>query len=604
MDEQKPSFAKKDKIKPEIKLRVADNSENSENREDARDEKRPRQHPSLVDTLKQTSSRILPAKDAPARTLLPRRLAAHVIDALILAAFCTLFYLVLGLSEDLESKRSLAAVLAYLSGLPGDFASGFLSIDALIASILAVFLLSLINASLPGSVAIMAFLALLLSPGDVSDNLSPSHYLLVQIVYLTAPVLYNVLFEKLSGTTPGKHLLGLKLKSFSEADFAHEDNAQDSVKDNPGWLNIFGREILRLLYIDFVLPWWYPLSFALKWKRSERMLYDRLAGTGVVSESKEKPKEESKAELEELSARSSKYERRAALILFSLSAVFFALVYIGLLQEPLHLVGKKITLKVLKYSNPAQYGEYLVSSLVYHDRAYYQAGAGRLEDDILALRRVLSVAKARKLEATKYRKIYLQLALLNEELSLQPIDKGLAYKAQLESIKCFEHYIDICEQTGLPLAKDTQSLAKDWHIDNILYQLGELYLRVDRPGDAVKVLRQALESSGLGRERPFVYYALVRAYEALSDQEGAINALDELSGLYIAELETAYARGDDAKVQTVFTDFFQTRLKQIKALKNASRKQEAEKILKSTKLVMHKYADAHLEENQELDELR
>lgn len=602
MDEQKPAFAKKDKIKPEIKLRVSDNSENSQNRKDAGDEKRPRQNPSLVDTLKQTSSRILPAKDAPARTLLPRRLAAHVIDALILAAFCTVFYLLLGLSEDLESKRSLAAVLAYLSGLPGDFASGFLSIDALIASVLAVFLLSLINASLPGSVAIMAFLALLLSPGDVSDNLSPSHYLLVQIVYLTAPVLYNVLFEKLSGTTPGKHLLGLKLKSFADPEFTQDDMSEDSVKSSPGWMNIFGREILRLLYIDFVLPWWYPLSFALKWKRSERMLYDRLAGTGVVSESRGKSNPESETEPKKYSARASQYESRAAFILFSLSAFFFALVYIGLLQEPLHLVGKKITLKVLKYSNPAQYGDYLVSSLVYHDKAYYQAGGGRLEADILALRRVLSVAKARNLEPLKYKRIYLQLALLNEELSLQPIDKGLAYKAQSESIKYFEHYIDICAQTGLPL-ESAQSLAKDWHIDSILYQLGELYLRAERPGDAVKVLRQALDS-GSGKEKPFVYYALIRAYEALSDQDGAINALGELSNLYIGELETAYAQGNDAQVQTIFADFFQTRLKQIKALKKASRKKEAEKIVKNTKFIMHKYADARFGEKQELDELR
>lgn len=112
---------------------------------------------SLVDTLKADQRPHVPKKDAPFSTLLPRRLAAHVIDALILAAFCTVFYLLLGISEDLENKRSLAAVLAYLSGLPGDFASGFLSIDALLASVLAVFLLSLINASLPGSVAIMAF---------------------------------------------------------------------------------------------------------------------------------------------------------------------------------------------------------------------------------------------------------------------------------------------------------------------------------------------------------------------------------------------------------------------------------------------------------------
>lgn len=593
MDEQKPSFAKKEKIKPEIKLRVTEESDHS------RDEKRARQKASLVDTLKQTSSRILPEKDAPARTLLPRRLAAHVIDALILAAFCTIFYLLLGISEDLENKRSLAAVLAYLSGLPGDFASGFLSIDALLASVLAVFLLSLINASLPGSVAIMAFLALLLSPGDVSDNLSPGHYLLVQIVYLTSPVLYNVLFEKLCGTTPGKHLLGLKIKGFDQ------DGVDIQAPTSPGWLNIFAREILRLLYIDFVLPWWYPLSFALKWKRSERMLYDRLAATGVVSEiAVGEIAETGESGKARRSKEISRYEKRAALILFSLSAVFFGLVYIGLLQEPLHLVGKKITLKVLKYSNPAQYGEYLVSSLVYRDKAYYQGAVGRLQDDILNLRRVLSVAKARKLEPVKYEQIYLHLALLNQELSLQPIDKGQAYKAQLESIKNFEHYIDICTQAGLPLEKDTQSLVKDWHIENIRYQLGELYLRAERPEDAVKVLRQALDSSVLGRERPFVYYALVRAYEALSDQEGAINALNELSGLYIDELESAYAQGDDARVQTVFTDFFQTRLKQIKALKKASRKQEAAELVKSTKLVLHKYADSRLGEKQELDELR
>lgn len=155
------------------------------------------------------------------------------------------------------------------------------------------------------------------------------------------------------------------------------------------------------------------------------------------------------------------------MILFSLSAVFFGLVYIGLLQA-FAFWWAKITLKVLKYSNPAQYGEYLVSSLVYRDKAYYQGAVGRLQDDILNLRRVLSVAKARKLEPVKYKQIYLHLALLNQELSLQPIDRGQAYKAQLESIKNFEHYMDICTQAGLPLEKDTQSLAKDWHIENIL----------------------------------------------------------------------------------------------------------------------------------------
>lgn len=63
------------------------------------------------------------------------------------------------------------------------------------------------------------------------------------------------------------------------------------------------------------------------------------------------------------------------------------------------------------------------------------------------------------------------------------------------------------------------------------------------------------------------------------------------------------------KVTTPSADCFyrflpEPRLKQIKALKKTSRKQEAAELVKSTKLVLHKYADSRLGKEQELDELR
>ncbi|NJL72770.1 MAG: RDD family protein [Candidatus Competibacteraceae bacterium] len=221
-------------------------------------------------------------------------------------------------------------MLAYFTGLSNDFASGFFTIDAVFAGLLAIFLLSLLNAVFPGCISILAFFALLASAGDFSvDDLSPRHYLFVQIVFLLAPLAYNVILEKIFHTTIGKWLMGLGLNLYGEDG--------NRLKTEPGWLNLMAREVLRMLYIDFVLPWWYPLSFAFKWKRSERMLYDRLALTGVVEEVVEKEP-----------GQSAFYRKRAQFVLFTAGGAMLSLLYLGVLQEPVHLALNKIYLKVAK----------------------------------------------------------------------------------------------------------------------------------------------------------------------------------------------------------------------------------------------------------------
>ncbi|MBK8221753.1 MAG: RDD family protein [Candidatus Obscuribacter sp.] len=531
---------------------------------------------SLADTLRLTKSRILPPVDAPPRTLLPRRLAAHAIDACVIALICTGIYLLVGISQDLNSRRSLASVLAYFTGLSSDFASGFFTIDAVFSGLLAIFLLSLLNAVFPGCISILAFFALLASAGDFSvDDLSPRHYLFVQIVFLLCPLTYNVVLQKKFHTTIGKWLMGLGLNLYGE------DGGR--LKSEPGWLNLMAREVLRMLYIDFVVPWWYPLSFAFKWKRAERMLYDRLALTGVVEEVVDKEP-----------GQSAFYRKRAGLVLFTAGGAMLSLIYLGVLQEPVHLALNKIYLKVAKFADPKLYTEGLIRSIIYHDQSYYQnkGDLTAISGDIDQITRVLSVMKSRQVDERRRCRLNLALALLYETRALSRSSESLSKSDNLAAAANFETYVEIKDRNGLPVEDKTLNLDKDWHVPSVLYQMSELYLRLERYEDAVKIAERALTSSDTKDSvKPFIYYVEVRAYEKLDDKAKMITTLERLRDLYKQELETALGSKGGRQVVPVYQDLFQTRLRLTKLYMEQNRRLDARKEVEAARSLHIKMAD-------------
>lgn len=531
---------------------------------------------SLADTLRLTKSRILPPLDAPPRTLLPRRLAAHAVDACVIALICTVIYLLVGISQDLNGRRSLASVLAYFTGLSNDFASGFFTIEAVFAGLLAIFLLSLINAVFPGCISILAFFALLASAGDFSvDDLSPRHYLFVQIVFLLCPLAYNVVLEKIFHTTIGKWLMGLGLNLYGEDG--------NRLKTEPGWLNLMAREVLRMLYIDFVLLWWYPLSFAFKWKRAERMLYDRLALTGVVEEVVDKEP-----------GQSAFFRKRARFVLFTACGAMLSLVYLGVLQEPVHLALNKIYLKVAKIADPKLYTEGLIRSIVYHDQIYYQSKGDltAINSDIDQLNRVLSVMKSRQVDERRRCRLNLALALLYETRALSASSEALSKRDNLAAAANFETYVEVKDRNGLAVEDNTLNLDRDWHVPSILYQMSELFLRLERYEDAVKIAERALASKDTRDSvKPFLYYVEVRAFEKLDNKDGMISTLERLRDRYRQELDTALASKGSRQVVTVYQDLFQTRLRLTKLYMEENRRLDARKEVEAARSLHIKMAD-------------
>jgi tetratricopeptide (TPR) repeat protein len=146
--------------------------------------------------------------------------------------------------------------------------------------------------------------------------------------------------------------------------------------------------------------------------------------------------------------------------------------------------------------------------------------------------------KSRQVDERRRCRLNLALALLYETRALSRSSESLSKSDNLAAAANFETYVEIKDRNGLPVEDKTLNLDKDWHVPSVLYQMSELYLRLERYEDAVKTAERALASSDTKDSvRPFLYYVEVRAYEKLDDKAKMITTLERLRDLYKQELE-------------------------------------------------------------------
>lgn len=549
----------------------------------------------VTSSLRTTRSRILPDAAAPPRQLVTRRLAAHFIDACMIAMTTTVFFVVFLLSQDLSVKQNMGGVLSYLTNIPHDIATGFFTPAGIFAAVLGIWLLSFLNGVLPGSVAFYAFLALLFGSGEIpTDDLSPRAYVAVQLVYLFTPLLYNVLFVYYKGTTPGKRFVGLSMISHPD-----ESAIIDESKGKLSLGNITAREVMRMLYLDLILPWWFPLSYLFKWKRTDRMLYDRLACTEIESRVP--------VDTSVITKKEKRYDKRASLVLFSAAVCFLSLVYMGLLQEPVAIIVNKFELKVLKATNGKLYAERLADSVIYRDRDYFtnsERSTMRLNEDIPYLERVVSVINSRGLDRKKLLRPYLQLGLLYQMRGNYAPNRDQEIKDEKASAKWFEDYLKLAAE--LHAAPDSESLARDWSIPDLNYQMAELYLRLDQYDESIRAAERSLHqnSEGARRVRPFVYYAMIKAYDRINDKESVIETLGALRDYYQGELDKALAGGGDIKrVHPIYQDLFNAYLRLGGVLSDLDRADQARQQVKFARLLYDKYGASSPADLKDLDDL-
>ena len=247
-----------------------------------------------------------------------------------------------------------------------------------------------------------------------------------------------------------------------------------------------------------------------------------------------------------------------------------------------------------KYADPKHYTEGSIRSIIYDVQSDYQnkGDLTAISGDIDQITRVLSVMKSRQVDERRRCRLNLALALLYETRALSRSSESLSKSDNLAAAANFETYVEIKDRNGLPVEDKTLNLDKDWHVPSVLYQMSELYLRLERYEDAVKTAERALASSETKDSvRPFLYYVEVRAYEKLDDKAKMITTLERLRDLYKQELETALGSKGGRQVVPVYQDLFQTRLRLTKLYMEQNRRLDARKEVEAARSLHIKMAD-------------
>lgn len=518
---------------------------------------------------------------------LSSRLASHLIDASFIALICTFIYVSLGITWDLVSQTSFDNVLGYLYGLPRDIQSGLFPVDAIFAKLLAVFIIFFINAVFPGCICMLAFFALLGNPDVILQNdLSPRFYLMAQIVFFSIPVFYHAFFLTLYGVTPGKKIFGLKVQKLSLG-------------------HALLRESLKLFYIDFVLSWWYPLRAIINLVRPHAkklalaLPYDRLAGTKIYDGSSV-----------------SRHKALATIVWSCGLTLTIGLVYVGLLKEPIADAILNSRLSYLERTDKDKYLNKLVKNLKYRKRSFYQnqSEANRvrlLSEDISTYEHALALLKKSGGTQKSLSPIFAQLAVMCEERSLHDRLPSDQQRDLANAAAYFESYIKLRDAEDRPLENDW--FKSNWEQSNVLYELSEIYLKLERYKDAETISRRAIDEltkEDKYRTLPFVYYVLIRSFERQNKPAEQAVALIDLCAIYRGYLDKAISEttGDTAtvrrqKIMPLYTDLFSTELRLADRFYNLNKSAEAQEHLAKARQLYEQYGEGEAEDGKVLQEL-
>ncbi|MBK7748802.1 MAG: RDD family protein [Candidatus Obscuribacter sp.] len=518
---------------------------------------------------------------------LSSRLASHLIDAGFIAIVCTIIYVCLGITWDLVSQTSFDNVLGYLYGLPKDIQSGLFPVDAIFAKLLAVFIIFFINAVFPGCICMLAFFALLGNPDVISQNdLSPRFYLIAQIVFFSIPVFYHAFFLTLYGVTPGKKIFGLKVQKLSLG-------------------HALLRESLKLFYIDFVLSWWYPLRAIVNLVRPKAsklalaLPYDRLAGTKIYDGSSV-----------------SRHKALATIVWSCGLTLTIGLVYVGLLKEPIADAMLNSRLSYLERTDKDKYLNKLVKNLKYRKRSFYQnqSEANRLRlltEDITTYEHALALLKKSGGTQKSLSPLYAQLAVMCEERSLHDHLPSEQQRDLANAAAYFESYISLRDAESRPLENDW--FKANWEQSNVLYELSEIYLKLERYKDAETISRRAIDEltkEDKYKTLPFVYYVLIRSFERQNMPAEQAVALIDLCAIYRGYLDQAITdttgKSDSVKrekIMPLYTDLFSTELRLADRFYSQNRVVDAQEHLDKARKLYDQYGQGESEDGKVLKEL-